>query len=81
MRHGIGPVVGRMVAIVAGLLLAGLAMKLILAILSPTLPVGFMQVVTGGWNMLFGMVGPALPAIMAAIILGALCWVFIGRRR
>jgi hypothetical protein len=81
LRSGVGSILGRVVAVIAGLLLVGLAIKLILAILSPVLPVAFMQVVTGGWNMLFGMVGPALPAIMAAIILGALCWVFIGRRR
>lgn len=81
MRPGIGAVVGRVVAVIAGLLLVGLAMRLVMAMLSPILPPGFMQAVTGGWDLLFGMVGPALPAIMAAIILAAGVWVFIGRRR
>jgi hypothetical protein len=80
MRAGLGPVVGRVVAVVGGLLLVGLAIRLILAMLLPILPASFMSAVTAGWNTLFGMVGPALPAIAAALILGAIVWIIIGRR-
>ncbi|HEX3783104.1 MAG TPA: hypothetical protein VHX38_25840 [Pseudonocardiaceae bacterium] len=81
MKQGLGSIVGRIVAVIAGLLVLGIALKLIMGILSPILPVGLMQIVSGGWNALFGIVGPALPATTAVLILGALCWAFIGKRR
>ncbi len=51
-----------------------------LAMLSPVLPPGFMAVLVAGWNMLYGIVSPAMASIMAVLILGAICWVIIGRR-
>jgi hypothetical protein len=81
MRQGLGPIVGRVVTIIAGLLVVGLVLRLIMGILSPILPASLMQIVSAGWNMLFGMVGPALPAVMAVLILGAVVWVFVARRR
>lgn len=82
MRQGIGSILGRILAIVAGLLIFGLFLRLIAAaVLSPILPSPLRQAISTGWDMLFGMVNPALPAIGAAVILGGLCWVVIGRRR
>jgi hypothetical protein len=81
MQRGFGPILGRVVAIIAGLLLLGLVLRLTAAILSPVLPPALMGYLTGGWDMLFNsLLGPALPAIMAAVILGAICWIVIGRR-
>jgi hypothetical protein len=81
MRQGIGPILGRVVAVIAGLLVVGIVLRLIMAILSPVLPAPFMQIVTAGWNTLFGIVSPALVPIIAIGILAAVCWVVIGRRR
>lgn len=67
-------------AVIAGLLLIGIILRLIVAILQPVLPPGFMGALTAGWNMLFGIVAPAMPAIMAVAILAAICWVVLGRR-
>jgi hypothetical protein len=66
--------------IIAGVLLMGIVLRLLMAILSPVLPPSLMAALTSGWNTLFGLVSPALPPIMAALILGAIVWAFLGRR-
>ncbi|WP_326946672.1 hypothetical protein OG439_46325 [Amycolatopsis sp. NBC_01307] len=81
MKHGSGSVVGRLVAIVAGLVAAGLFLKLLAALLQPVLPPSLWQAVSGGFDLLLSLVGPALIPIAAAVILGGLVWVFVGRRR
>ena len=81
MRQGNGFILGRIVVVVAGLLVLGLFLRLIAGVLSPILPSPLWQAITTGWNMLFGMVDPALPAIGAVVILGGIIWVFLGRRR
>jgi hypothetical protein len=81
MRQGIGPVLGRVLTIVAGLLLVGLLLKLVAAMLTPVLPAAMSQLLAAGWNLLFSLLGNALPAIAATAILGALLWVFVGRRK
>ncbi|MEC3980406.1 hypothetical protein [Amycolatopsis sp. H20-H5] len=81
MKHGLGSAVGRVAAVIGGLLLVGIVLRLILAILSPILPSGLMQIVTAGWNTLYGIVSPALPALAAVATLAALVWVLVGRRR
>lgn len=81
MKQGLGSIIGRIVAVVAGLLVLGIVLKLLMGILSPILPAGLMQIVSGGWNALFGIVSPALPAVAGVLILGALVWAFVGKRR
>jgi hypothetical protein len=66
--------------VIATLLLVGIVLRLIVAVLAPVLPAQFTHDLTSGWNMLYGMVSPAMAPIMAVLILGALCWVIIGRR-
>jgi hypothetical protein len=61
--------------------LLGILLRLLMAILSPILPSGLMHIVTDGWNLLFGIINPAFPAIAAVAILTALVWAVIGRRR
>jgi hypothetical protein len=80
VRQGLGAVLGRVAAVIGGLLLAGIILRLIVAVLAPVLPPGFMGALTAGWNMLFGIVSPAMGAIMAVVILAAICWVIVGRR-
>lgn len=79
MKHGAGSV-GRLVAIVAGLVVAGLFLKLLAAILQPVLPPILWQTVSGGFDLLLSLLSPALIPIAAAVILGVLVWA-IGRRR
>jgi hypothetical protein len=66
--------------IVAGLLFAGLVLKLIAAMLAPVLPGQLYQALSAGWNLLYGLLGPAIAPIMAVVILAALIWVVNGRR-
>ncbi|WP_329067779.1 hypothetical protein [Amycolatopsis sp. NBC_01480] len=81
MKQGSGSIIGRVVGIVAGLLVLGLFLRLIAGILTPVLPAALWQAISAGWDNLFGMVSPALPAIGAAVVLGGICWVVVGRRR
>ncbi|WP_163511619.1 hypothetical protein [Fodinicola acaciae] len=80
MKVTIGPILGRSLAAVGVLLLAGLFIKLIVAILQPVLPVWFMLGLTAGWGMLWAAISPAIPAIAAAAILVAIVWIILGRR-
>lgn len=80
MRQGIGPALGRIVAVVGVLLVVGLVLRLVLAILSPVLPPTFNRDLMAGWDFLYSFVAPAMPPIMAAVILGLLVWVVVGRR-
>ena len=80
-RQSLGPILGRVVTVIAVLLLTGLVLRLVVAILDPVLPDQFMGDVMSGWNMLYSMVSPAMPPIMAVAILCALCWVIAGKRR
>jgi hypothetical protein len=81
MIRNIGSVMSRVVGIVAGLLLVGIVLRLIVAILSPVLPAAFMRDLNAGWNMLYGIVSPAMAPLMAVLILLALCWVVLARGR
>jgi len=81
VKHGAGSIVGRLVAIVAGLVVVGLFLKLLAAILQPVLPPILWQTVSGGWDLLLLLLSPALVPIAAAVILGVLIWVIVGRRR
>lgn len=80
-RNGIGPIVGRIFGIVAGLLVAGLVLKLIAVMLAGVLPVQLYQALSAGWNLLYGLLGPAIAPITALVIIAALIWVVLGRRR
>ncbi|GAA4411628.1 hypothetical protein GCM10023148_04490 [Actinokineospora soli] len=80
MHGGMGPVVGRVVTVFAALLGLGIVLRLIAAILDPVLPAGLLAVLTAGWDMLVGIVMPALAPIVALLILGGLVWVFVGKR-
>lgn len=80
MRYGLGPILGRVVAVIAALLVVGIVLQLFVAILSPVLPAQFRRDLGFGWDLLYSMVSPAMAPIMAIVILCALCWIFIGRR-
>lgn len=71
----------RIVAIVGGLLLFGLVLRLLVGVLRPILPTTLMQVLSDGWAQLYGLVSPAMPAIAAVGILVAICWVVLAGRR
>jgi len=79
--RNVGSILSRVVGVVAGLLLAGIVLRLIAAILSPVLPDAFMRDLGAGWNMLYGIVSPVMAPLMAVLILLALSWVVLTRGR
>ncbi|MCA1605599.1 MAG: hypothetical protein LC775_09050 [Acidobacteria bacterium] len=79
-RSTLWPLLSRIVAVIAGLFLLGILLQLIGQMLSPVLPPALVQALGAGWQLLYLITGPALPAVMAIVILGALLWIFIGRR-
>lgn len=81
MPRSLGPILGRVVAVIAVLLLIGIVLRLIAAILQPMLPAALMRDLAAGWDMLYGIVSPAMGPIMAIGILCAAVWVVIGMRR
>jgi hypothetical protein len=81
MRPNIGTIFGRVVAVVSGLLLAGIVLRLIVAILQPVLPARLSHDLAAGFDFLYAIVSPAIPAIGAVGILAALVWVIASRRR
>lgn len=70
-----------MAGVVAGLVVTGVVLRLLLAILSPVLPSGLMRLLTAGWNTVLGIVGPALVPVVALGIVAAVIWIIMGRRR
>lgn len=81
MRPNLGSIFGRTVAVIAGLLLVGIVLRLIGAVLSPVLPPKFSHDLAAGFDFLYGIVSPAMAAIIAVGILGAVVWVIVGRHR
>jgi hypothetical protein len=81
MRNGIGPMLGRIFGVIAGLMLLGIMLRLATALLNPVLPAPLMQMLNSGWQLLFSLVGGAWTPIAAVFIICALCWVVLGRRR
>jgi hypothetical protein len=71
---------GRVLMVIAGLLAVGIVLRLIVAVLSPVLPASLMRDLGAGWNFLYSLIAPAMPAAMAILILAALAWVLVGRR-
>jgi hypothetical protein len=71
---------GRVLLVIAGLFVVGIVLRLIVAVLEPVLPAILMRDLGAGWNFLYGIVAPAMPAVMAILILAAVAWVLTGRR-
>jgi hypothetical protein len=80
MRNSIGPALGRVFGVIAGLMLLGIMLRLVTALLTPVLPAPLMQMLTEGWQLLFSLVGGAWAPIAAVLIICALCWAVLGRR-
>jgi hypothetical protein len=81
MRTDFGALVGRVLAVIGGLLVIGIVLRLLVAVLQPVLPPDLMQGLNAGWTMLLAIINPALGPIMAVLILAAICFVILGRRR
>lgn len=77
---GVRSVLARLIAIIAGLLVFGIVLRLLLAVFSLILPSGLMQALTAGWNSLWAVVSPAVGPLVGLFILGAIVLVFVGRR-
>lgn len=80
MRSGIGPIIGRIAAIITGLLVIGIVIKLALAALLPVMPEWFGGAVAAGWVMLMDQFIPVIAPLMALLILGTVIWLITGRR-
>lgn len=79
-RSGVWPLLARVIGVIAVLLLLGILLKLIGAMLTPLLPPILLHDLGVGGHLLYSVASPALPAVMAVVILGALIWIIIGRR-
>jgi hypothetical protein len=73
-------ILGRVLLVIAGLFAVGIVLRLIVAVLEPVLPASLMRDLGAGWSYLYGIVSPAMPAVMAVLILAAVAWVITGRR-
>jgi len=69
------------IIIIATLLIAGIVLRLLMAVLTPVLPAKFSEGIAAGWGMLLDMVSPAMGPIMALGILVAVVWIVTGVRR
>jgi hypothetical protein len=81
MRPELLPILGRALAVLGVLLLVGMVLRLVVAVLQPVLPLFLMAGLADGWATLLGIVAPAVGPIMALVILAAVCWVIVGKRR
>ena len=81
MRPNLGTIFGRVVTVIFVLLGAGIVLRLIVAVLQPVLPAKFAHDLAAGFDFLYSMVSPAIPAIGAVGILAAIVWVIASRRR
>lgn len=81
MRPEMLTFLGRALTVLGGLLLVGIVIRLIIAVLEPTLPTFLMAGLGRGWITLYEILAPAAGPLMALVILTALCWVILGRRR
>lgn len=81
MRSGFSSVLGRSVAIIVGILVFGIFLRLLLAVFGLILPSGLMQILTAGWNSLWAIVSPAIGPLVGLVILGSIVLIFVGRHR
>lgn len=81
MNRGFGPILGRVAAVVAGLACMGVMLRLLVAILQPVMPDMLWRNLAAGWDLLYTIISPALPAVIAVGVLCALGWVVLGHRR
>jgi hypothetical protein len=72
---------GRVAAIIGGLLAIGIALRLIVAILQPVLPSQLMHDILAGWDLFYGIVSPAMVPIIAVGSLCAVGWIILGIRK
>lgn len=81
MRPVLVTVVARLLAILAGLLIVGIVVRLLGAVLRPVLPPELMTALDAGWDTLLALLAPAFGPIMAILILAALVWIAASRRQ
>jgi hypothetical protein len=79
-RFSWSQVVGRLLGIIFGLLGVGLLLRLLMAILAPVLPPQLTAAISAGWQMLYGMAAPALPAMFALGIALVIGYIVVGKR-
>lgn len=80
MHRGLTSILGRFIAAIGIILLVGVVLRLIVGILEPVLPAGFMHDLSSGWGLLYSILSPALAPIYALLIVAGFIWVAIGKR-
>lgn len=68
------PVV-RVLAIIGGLIVFGIALRFIGLILTSLLPHDLMVILSEGWQLLYSVLSPALVAVAAVAILASTVWI------
>lgn len=80
MRYGPTSILTRLAAIIAILVVLGLALRLLAELFAAVLPPTVLQALGAGWQRIYIFAAPAVPAIVAVIIISSLIWLFVGRR-
>ena len=73
--------VGRLFLFLGCLLLLGIVIRLVMAVFAPVILEAMQQGLVAGWEQLSGIMGPAIPAIAALVILAGFVWIIIGYSR
>ena len=81
MHRSFGSILGRVAAIVGALLCVGILLRLVVAILQPVLPELLWRDLAAGWELLYSVISPAVPPVIAVGVLCAIGWVILGNRR
>lgn len=76
-----GRLFARVGIVIAGLVVIGILITLIGLILGAVLPGQLMRDLGSGADLLYSLLAPAIPAIVALLLVGAIVWAVSGRGR
>jgi len=80
-NQSLGQILQRVAVVIGLILVVGIVLRLLVGILTPVVPGPLMHDLAAGWAMLYQIVSPAMPPIMAVALLAAIWWVVLGRWR
>ena len=72
---------GRTLAVLGALVVAGIVVRLVVAVLADILPAPLWNGLGAGWTQLWNIIAPVSVSLAALGITAALVWIIVGRRR
>ena len=81
MRPEFMTYLGRTLAVLGALVVAGIVVRLIVAVLADILPAQLWNGLGAGWTELWNIIAPALGPLAGLGIIAAIVWIIVGRRR